>query len=299
MNMRRKRRSATGRTAKGKLVLILFVIIPLLGIALGYGIAKMLIIPYVTQHQEDMLEDEPRQEVYGEGAEAGGIPEPGPSEGGISPSPLEGNDGTANVPHYTFNVEGFEIYRIQVGAFSEKDNALKLAKELRDKGLAAAIDTDGMVKVYTHYLFSAEQAETVLRKVRGHYEDAYISREIYPSVNIRVRDLYASEADLLTEQLKGCREMLIEIASRDGTNGGGLKDIIKGQEERTTQFKTQIAETQWPTDLEQHKDYITNLYAAMLGSYFEYDSRYYMPGQISMELINCYIELLGQLNAIV
>ncbi len=287
--MRRKRRSTARKTPRGKLIVLLFVIIPLIGIAIGYGVAKMLIIPRLTQNQQDILEKGPD----GDNTEIPKVFEPDPL-----PDPPGDNDDATRDVQRKFTVEGIEIYRIQIGAFSDMENALKLAEELRDKNLAASMDDDGMVKVYTHYLFSRDQAETVLKGVRNHYKDAYISRASYPLVHINFRGSYASEAGLLTEQLKKCKGMIIEIAAKDGA-GDELEDIVREQRDRVTQFKAQISQAPWPADLEQYKDCASHLYTVMLGSYFDYDGGYYMPGQISMELINCYIKLLDQLNSIV
>lgn len=279
--------------------MLLFVIIPLLGIALGYGISKIIIIPYFTQYQKDTSDDTPGRVPPPLPPESNNGEEGTESRDSISSSkPSENNGHTTGTAPDALNVEGFQLYRIQVGAFSSEENAMKLAMELRDQGLAASIETEDLVKVYTHYFFTKEQAETVLVKVQAYYEDAHISPKNYPSLEMDLPGIYSSEINLLRDHLKECKTMLTEIASKDGA-GDSLKSIVKEQKDRITQLETQISQTQWPPDLKRYGDYMSDLYAAMLGSYSEYNNHDYLSGQISMELINCYIYLLNRLGPVV
>ena len=142
--MRRKRSEKTVGIGKGKTLLLLFVMIPLLGIALGYGVAKVLIIPYFAQNQEDAAGTSNGQKPPAGTSEPGEAGDPGDA---APQSPTE-DDQATHAFQQAFRVEGFDLYRIQVGAFSSPENAMKLAEELNDKGMAAAVDENGMHKVY-------------------------------------------------------------------------------------------------------------------------------------------------------
>jgi hypothetical protein len=293
--MRKKRKDTAGKTAKGKAILLLFVVIPLLGIALGYGISKAVLIPYLTESQGEPAEPASGDKTPGDKQAPGTIPGPGEAEPEQTDRQV---DGAINAYRPMFDVEGFQLYRIQVGAFSNEENALRLAEELNDKGLAASVDTEGMIKVYTHYFFSREEAEAALGKVRAQYSDAHISQASFPSVEIDFPGSSSPAAGLLKEQLGECRDMLIKITATDAA-GGNIEGIVKEQKDRIAQFEAQISRTQWPAALEEYRDHVTDLYTAMLGSYSEYNHQHAIPGQISMELINCYVGLLERLSTVI
>ncbi|MDD2574590.1 MAG: SPOR domain-containing protein [Bacillota bacterium] len=293
--MRKKRKDTSGKTAKGKAILLLFVVIPLLGIALGYGISKTLLIPYLTENQS-----EPTETASGEDTpEDKQLPETIKDPEETEPGQTDQEESEAiNAYRPVFDVEGLQLYRIQVGAFSKEENALILAEELSDKGLAASMDKEGIIKVYTHYFFSREEAEAALGKVRAHYSDAHISQASFPSAEFDFPDSLSQEAGLLKDQMGECRKMLIKITSEDGA-GNNIEGIVKEQKDRIAQFEAQISRAEWPAELEEYRNNMTNLYTAMLGSYSEYNHQYAIPGQISMELINCYVEFLKRLNPII
>ncbi|MDD3851655.1 MAG: hypothetical protein PHS13_08590, partial [Firmicutes bacterium] len=122
--MRKKRKDTSGKTAKGKAILLLFVVIPLLGIALGYGISKTLLIPYLTENQS-----EPTETASGEDTpEDKQLPETIKDPEETEPGQTDQEESEAiNAYRPVFDVEGLQLYRIQVGAFSKEENALILA----------------------------------------------------------------------------------------------------------------------------------------------------------------------------
>jgi DNA-binding FrmR family transcriptional regulator len=292
--MRRKRSEKTGGTGKGKTLLLLFVMIPLLGIALGYGVAKVLIIPYFAQDQEDAAGTSNGQKSPtgpSEPAETGATDDADPQ------SPAE-DEQAAHAFQQAFRVEGFDLYRIQVGAFSSPQNALKLAEELNDNGMAAAVDEDGMHKVYTLYSFSRELAEAVIDKVRAHYIDAHISKASFPSVEIKFPESYSREASMLRDQLEECKDMLKQISAAEAAEKS-IESMVGEHKNRIGLFEARISQAEWPASMKGYKDEILTLYTAMLESYSEYDSGTAVPGQVSMELINCYVEVLKRISLVI
>ena len=294
INMRRKRSEKTGGIGKGKTLLLLFVMIPLLGIALGYGVAKVLIIPYFVQNQEDVAETSNGQKSPAGTSEPG---EAGDPDDAAPQSPAE-DEQAAHAFQQAFRVEGFDLYRIQVGAFSSPENALKLAEELNDKGMAAAVDEDGMHKVYTLYSFSRELAEAAIEKVRTHYSDAHISKASFPSVEINFSQSFSREASMLRDQLEECKDMLKQISAAEAA-GKSIEDMVEEHKNRIGLFEAQISQAEWPASMGRYKDEILTLYTAMLESYSEYNSRTAIPGQVSMELINCYAEVLKRISLVI
>lgn len=292
--MRKKRSEKTGGIGKGKTLMLLFVIIPLLGIALGYGVAKVLIIPHFTQNQEDAAGTS-----AGQTSPAGSSdPREARAPDDAAPQSPTGDGQAAYAFQQVFKVEGFDLYRIQVGAFSSPQNALKLAEELNDNGMAASVDEDGLHKVYALYSFSRELAEAALEKVRAHYSDAHISKASFPSVEINFSQSYSREASVLKDQLEECRDMLEQISAAEAA-GKSIENMVEEYKNRIKLFKAQISQTEWPASMEGYKDEVLTLYTAMLESYSEYDSRTAVPGQVSMELINCYMEVLKRLSLVI
>ncbi|HHW04261.1 MAG TPA: SPOR domain-containing protein [Thermoanaerobacterales bacterium] len=292
--MRKKRSEKSGGIGKGKTLLLLFVIIPLLGVALGYGVAKMLIIPYFAQNQQDEA-GTPTGQTSPKGTSDPG--EARPPDDGVPQSPTE-DEQAVSAFQQAFKVEGFELYRIQVGAFSNPQNALKLAEELNNNGMAAAVDEDGLHKVYTLYSFSRELAEAAVDKVRAHYSDAHISKTSFPSVEINFSQSYSREASMLRDQLEECKDMLKQVSAAEAA-GKSIEDMIEEHKNRIGLFEVQISQTEWPASMEVYKEEILMLYTAMLDTYSEYDSRTAVPGQVSMELINCYIEVLKRISRVI
>ena len=294
INMRRKRSEKTVGIGKGKTLLLLFVMIPLLGIALGYGVAKVLIIPYFAQNQEDAAGTSNGQKPPAGTSEPGEAGDPGDA---APQSPTE-DDQAAHAFQQAFRVEGFDLYRIQVGAFSSPENAMKLAEELNDKGMAAAVDENGMHKVYALYSFSREMAEAAIEKVRVHYSDAHISKASFPSVEINFPESYSREAGILRDQLEECKDLLVQISEAEAA-GKSIENMIKEHKNRIGLFEAQVSQAEWPVSMEGYKNEILTLYTAMLESYSEYDSRAAVQGQVSMELINCYAEVLRRISLVI
>jgi hypothetical protein len=293
INMRKKRRERAIKSGGVKVILLLFIIIPLLGIALGYSVSKMIIIPYLTQHQQGTAKDKPGQTQPGNSTDPGTVKPPG---GSIPQSPAGEDRQSADAYERVFNVEGFDLYRIQVGAFSRQQNALKLAEELNGKGMAAAVETEGLYKVYTLYSFSKEEAERQLDRVRAHYRDAHISKAGFPSAEVGFPETSSKEAGMLRDQLKQCINMIMQLSAEDSA-GNNIGNIVNEQKGRIGLFEAEIKKTDWPPGMEEYKDAAEEFYTAVLESYSEYNRQAAIPGQISMEVINCYVELLKRLGA--
>ncbi len=268
--------------------MLLAVLIPLVGIVLGYGVSKILIIPYLSQHQDDTTKA-PSEQVASKDTSR---QQPPKDEG-------TGDESQAvDAFQQVFDVEGIELYRIQVGAFSKQENALGLAEELNNKGMAATVDMENMYKVYTLYSFSRDAAMDRLEQVRRQYKDAHVSQIRYPSVRINYPDSSSKEVLILRDQLKECRDMLIDIMAGD-VDGNDITGIIQEQKDRIGQFDEQISQTSWPSFMEKYIQQVTMVYAAMLESYTDYNEHTNIPGQISMELVNCYVRLLEALSLII
>lgn len=272
----------------GRMLLLLFVIIPLLGIVIGYGVSKTVIIPYLTENQDDTT---------------GGLTE-GTGQGTGQPpadtteTTSEEENQTTNAYQRVFNVEGLELYRIQVGAFSSQENALDLAEELNDKGIAASMDTEGLSKVYALYSLSMEEAAAYLEQVREHYSDAHVSHIGYPSVDISLADLSSGQAGLISEQFRECKGMIAEITAED-ISGIDISDTVQEHKNRIEKFNIEVSQTEWPSSAEKLVEEVSMLYTAMLESYAEYNHQASIPGQISMELINCYVWFLKRISLMI
>lgn len=288
INVRKKRKESTKKTGIGRMLLLLFVIIPLLGIVIGYGVSKALIIPYLTENHHD---------TTGGLTEGAGQEAAQPTADTTEPASEE-ESRTTNAYQRMFNVEGLELYRIQVGAFSSQENALDLAGELNDKGMAASVDTEGLSKVYAFYSLSMNEAEAYLGHIREHYSDAHVSHIGYPSVDISLADLSSEQAGLISDQLRECKDMITEVTAED-ISGIDISDMVQEHKGRIEKFNTEVSQTSWPSSAEKLVDEVSMLYTAMLESYSEYNHQTGIPGQISMELINCYVGFLKRISVMI
>jgi hypothetical protein len=288
INVRKKRKESTKKTGIGRMLLLLFIVIPLLGIVIGYGVSKTIIIPYLAENQDDTT---------------GGLTE-GTGQGTAQPpadtteTTSEEENQTTNAYQRVFNVEGLELYRIQVGAFSSQENALDLAEELNNKGMAASMDTEGLIKVYAFYSLSMNEAVAYLEQIREHYSDAHVLHIGYPSVDISLADLSSEQAGLISEQLRVCKGMITEITAKD-VSGIDISDTVQEHKSRIEKFNTEVSQTSWPASAEKLVDEVSMLYTAMLESYSEYNHQTGIPGQISMELINCYVGFLKRISVMI
>ena len=174
---------------KGKkyvLIILFLVILPVISILPGYFGAKYLIIPKFFTEKSTYKENAFNQQQ------------------GTTPDTEElAPTGTEIVEEAfinTFELNGFDIYCIQVGSFSTKDNAQALAKELETKQMGSYIYEKDGYKVITLSLLDRKQIDILIPEVHQAYEEAFVVSTSIPTRAIKYSQEESQYSSLLQNQ---------------------------------------------------------------------------------------------------
>lgn len=276
VGMRRRRKGKS----KNSLFFTMLIIIPLLGSLMGYAISKAIIIPYLSQGDKAA-----RQGYVMEGQKRGAAD--------------NGEEETKPVLAYQkiFDIQGFSLYRLQVGAFSKWENARKLVEELEDEGMAADLKEEGLYKVFVLYAFDKDILEKQLPETRKRFKDAHISQASYPSVGIGFPESMTREVEVLWKQLRQCREM-IEVLVNSIAAGEDVRSAVIQQRTQVEHFMQQLEELELATPLDRYEQVISTLYAGLLENYSEFVNQKEGSRQLAIGLINTYINFIESISRI-
>ena len=101
----------------------------------------------------------------------------------VSGLPGENKGGSSEIVTATVSLNAFTVYRIQVGAFSSKDNAEKLAQAFLSQGVPACVMApDPLYKVYCGVLMSRQAADKMVESVMSKVSGTVIPAEDKPYV---------------------------------------------------------------------------------------------------------------------
>lgn len=134
-------------------------ILPILSITLGHLGSKYLIIPHFFSkkiiNEKSISKDQPNTDVNSIREIA------------------------------TLELIGFDIYSIQVGNFSTKENADYLVKELNDKGMGSYIWKNNGYKVITISMLDRQLIDQMLPKVIEEYKQAFVAKISVPPKKLK------------------------------------------------------------------------------------------------------------------
>ncbi|QXM05740.1 SPOR domain-containing protein [Crassaminicella indica] len=118
------------------------------------------------------------------------------------------NEGYTN----TFEIEGIDIYSVQVGSFKTKQNALSLVKELNSKDIGAYIwDNDGY-KVITMSMLDRKSIDNILPNIKKQYTEAFVVTRRVSSKSISYKKEDSAYIDTLEGQIKKLMEVFKALA---------------------------------------------------------------------------------------
>lgn len=279
ISMRKKRKIKNGTSG---FFVVMFVLIPLLGIFLGYIATQKIIVPYMSQNEQVVSQNSA-------------------DSNGSESSTIEEIKGEESEPVFAyqkmFDIDGFNLYRIQVGAFSSEENALKLVNELKIKGIATILKEEGLYKVFVYYAFEEDLAKKQLEKFRKYLpQDVHVSRISYPSIGIGFPESMAYQADIIWGQLRQVREM-IERTTHTIAAGENAGTLVSEQQAKIDDFKHQLKELELSPPLIEYGNQMQNMYTAMLDAYSHYNVHKNEYDQLSIVLMDCFINFIDKLNS--
>lgn len=222
MRLTRNKMRQEYRKRKIGFMIVFAIVLPSLSIYLGYMATKFYIMPNlqsreISQPSGDGTSLQPVKKYEEKGA---AIP-----AGQIS------QEAFAN----TFELQGLDLYCVQVGKFTAIENAQTLIKELKNKGMAGYIHEQDGYKVIAAALLDREGADQAIQSIRIHYPDAYVAR-----MNIPVRAVkYTKEDAKYVPVLQQQNKRLIHVFDKLST---GIKELRGSKEQINSLIKESVLE---------------------------------------------------------
>ncbi|TCO80003.1 SPOR domain-containing protein [Marinisporobacter balticus] len=202
----RQSRSKVRKESKGKklsFIIIFLILLPSISILLGYLGTKYVIKPILSKNsveiKENTFNEIPREVVK-------------PDEN-IQPN-SENIQPTNEKETYlsAFEIKGLDIFSMQVGSFSTKENAQVLVDELKSKEMGAYIWYNERYKVMTISMLDRESIEPFIRNVKQEYEGAFVTTRSVPIKTIKYAEADAQCSMLLESQNKRLIEIFKDVS---------------------------------------------------------------------------------------
>jgi hypothetical protein len=188
-----KKRKTQKKKEKLIAFLTFFIFAPIVAILIGSMIVKYTIYPLFTSKDELSVVNDNKNTI--ENSEMYGN-----DENKDNSSTDEENDiATEKTETLQLNINGINLFNVQVGSFSNLENATELAAKMKEQGLGGYIVQTENYKVFAGSFYNREEAEKLLSNVKKLHKDAFIATII---INERTIDYYSNEqkyADVLIE----------------------------------------------------------------------------------------------------
>ncbi len=159
--MRQTRRKRDSNDASKWIMYFMFIIVaPLLAIFITVGLFKYIIVPrFFPDNEVSVNINDVQNERNVEDT----------SDGSASTNtPQESNE------TLTLRLGGMNLYNVQLGSFSSKENAQGFVNELRENDINSYMIANDSFKVFAGSFFLREEADRYLMKIRESYSDAFI-----------------------------------------------------------------------------------------------------------------------------
>ena len=183
---------------KKLLITILFLIIlPAVSIVPGYLGAKYFVIPYFFSGNSSTSENE--IEIQDVGQNSTPIIEEAPQIQSQNPQDIVAG---------SLELSGFDIFSIQVGSFSTKENAEALVQELEQKKMGAYLYENHGFKVITLSLLERTQVDATIPTIINNYEGAFVVPISIPQKSLEYLEGERPYLELLKIQNDRMRQVL-------------------------------------------------------------------------------------------
>ncbi|QEK12323.1 SPOR domain-containing protein [Crassaminicella thermophila] len=203
----RQSRVKTRKESKGKkfsFIIIFVLLLPGISIMLGYLGTKYVILPNLFQNKIITKEYTSNPKVSNSGNKD------------FNNQVLQ--EAYAN----TFELKGMDIFSIQVGSFTTKENAQILIDELNTKKMGSYLWYNDGYKVLTISMLDRESIDMLLPRIKKEYNEAFVVK-----INIPTRAIkYGKEDSQYTMLLGDQNARLIKIFK-------DVSEIIKSSEENS------------------------------------------------------------------
>ncbi|KPU27834.1 hypothetical protein TR13x_00280 [Caloranaerobacter sp. TR13] len=198
--MRSSRRKKKSKKDKLLTIFVFFILAPIISIAIGILIVQNIILP----HFEDISATKPLSEVEN------GLSNNETNENVVKDVDKQEIDDLKNLE---LTVEGFDLYNIQLGSFSNIENAKALRKELREKEVDGYIVKISNYKVFYGTFLNREICDKVLMSVRESYKDAFVNKITVDNLVIKYDSNEQETADKINEIIKTFKKAFDEETS--------------------------------------------------------------------------------------
>ncbi len=268
--------------------LAFFVMAPIISILIGLALVKYIILPrFLPVQNENATEIMQDDMINSDVLLQQDVQEANTNQQNTEKSSVQINQTKA---------EGITLYNIQVGNFSNIENAQTLANELIDKGLPGYIIKLDMYKVFVGTYSTRQEADKYLAKVKDVYSDAFINTfsiiervisynedELDSAKKIieliyEVDGVYKSEMSMwgnamITKEVSTLLETMTENTSRLETMLEKLDLEINSEDlvKLSKNLKDHILQREKITkDLKDNVKSLNQSYAEYYSNYFEY-----------------------------
>lgn len=236
-NEMRQSRAKIRREYKGQkvgMIIVFVILLPIVSIGLGYLGAKYLILPNLFSKQIITEESDPKPKtVNAENHKDKEVPQ------STKETPREAYVNT-------FEIQGLDIFAIQVGSFSTKENAQGLIEELNNRGMGGYIWHNNGYKVITAAMLDRESIDMCMTEIKKVYDEAFVVTQNIPTRAVR----YGKEDSKYVTSLQDQNIKLIEIfqslsktIKQMETEGNDVKNtlaLIQGHRENLKNMKKEL-----------------------------------------------------------
>lgn len=182
-NLRRKRKSKKDKLLT---IFVFFILAPVISIVIGILIVQNIILPHFEDVNdtkrsikiEDNLSNNERNENIAKDIDKQKIDD---------------------LKKLELRIEGFDLYNIQLGSFSNIENAMNLRKELRGNGVDGYIVKINDYKVFYGTFLNREICDKILTSIRESYKDAFVNKITINDLVIKYDSNEQETADMINE----------------------------------------------------------------------------------------------------
>lgn len=186
-----------------KISTIIMVLLPILSILIGYFGVKLYLLSN-NNYNDAIDNNRPGVEEIIESVDSN------TDEGSVETEDSDDNqinNDNNSEKRMTNRINGINYYSIQVGSFSNEDNAIEFRDQFSEQGLFSYYLKSNNYKVYVSASYNKENLEEGLETVKETSPDAFIKNVNLDSKNfsyvIKEKDHFESISELIATQLNG------------------------------------------------------------------------------------------------
>lgn len=212
-----------------------FCILITVSVTLGYLGTKRYIIPHFVKYETVKKVDATAKEVFEEKKEV----EQAEKEVNVKEEKKKDHEKTTE-PAYvrTLELKGFDMFSVQVGSFSTKENAQELVDQLGENEMGAFIWHNETYKVMCSSSLDRKTIDEMMPNIKEKYAEAFVVKRSIATKAIRYSEndseysvLLGTQNEKFIEVLEEVSEIIKKSENKEKSNGlikkqlGNLKSI--------------------------------------------------------------------------